>query len=140
MRRMKVVMAVALAVGMLGACTMWKEAKVSTWKNTTSVEAMERLLWKEVAAGNWVEVEAHLASNFTASTAEGVLDKTQTIARWKTLPKGEPALGDFAVSDHGETTVVTYTLARGGAAPERRMSVWQKHKDGWSMAAQAEGR
>ena len=133
---------VALAVAMsltLGGCTMWKEPKVATWKNTTSVEAMERLLWQEIAAKNWVEVEARLASNFTASSAEGVLDKAQTIARWKALPVGEVSMGEFAVTDNGDTTVVTYNVARAGGAPERRLSVWQKQKDGWVMVAQAEG-
>jgi hypothetical protein len=123
----------------LSACTMWKEPKVSTWKNTTSVEAMERLLWQEVRAGNWLEVEAHLASNFSMTTAGGVLDKQQTIARWKAMPQAEASLGEFAVTDHGDTTVVTYTATAAGGAPERRMSVWQKHKEGWVMIAHAVG-
>ena len=136
MRRLGII--VALAVG-LSACTMWKEPKVATWKNTTSVEAMERLLWQEIAKGNWVEVEAHLASNFSATTAAGVLDKQQTITRWKALPKSEVALGEFAVTDHGNSTVVTYTWAKANGPLERRRSVWQKQKTGWVMVAHAEG-
>ena len=118
---------------------MWKEPKVSAWKNTTSVEAMERLLWQEMKAGNWVEVEAHLASNFTMSTAGGVLDKPQTIAHWKGERPGDAALGEFAVTDHGATTVVTYTVAVANGPLERRVSVWQKQKEGWVMITHAEG-
>ena len=141
MRRLadiRVITVIALALT-LSACTMWKEPKVATWKNTTSVEAMERLLWQEVKAGNWVEVEAHLASNFTASTAAGVLDKQQTIARWKANPMVDIAIGEVAVTDNGETTVVTYTVSPATGATERRMSVWQKQKEGWVMIAHAEG-
>ena len=140
MRRLAMVVAAALTgVLVLGACTLWKEPKVSTWKNTTSVEAMERLLWQEVAAQNWVEVEAHLAANFTMSTAGSVLDKPQAIARWRAMPKAEVALGEFAVTDHGATTVVTYTLAVADGPLERRVSVWQKQKEAWVMIAHAEG-
>lgn len=137
MRRLIVIVVAALVLS-LSACTMWKEPKVDTWKNTTSVEAMERLLWQEIKTGNWVEVEAHLASNFSDSTAGGVLDKGQTIARWKSQT-GDVALGEFAVTDHGSTTVVTYTWAKAGGPVERRVSVWQKQKEGWVMVAHAEG-
>ena len=136
MRRLVIIAALALS---LSACTMWKEPQVSTWKNTTSVEAMERLLWKEVAAQNWVEVEAHLASNLTDSTSAGVLDKAQTVARWRAAKISDHPLGEFSVTDHGGTTVVHYTATVGSGAPERHMSVWQKHKEGWVMVAHAEG-
>lgn len=139
MRRAMHLVAVAGLVVALSACTMWKEPKVATWKNTTSVEAMERLLWQEIAAGNWVEVEAHLASNFSNSMAGGVLDKNQTIAHWKAEKPANVALGEFAVTDHGSATVVTYTWAKGDGPLERRMSVWQKQKEGWVMVAHAEG-
>lgn len=140
MRRLVIVAVMAVGVAsLLGGCTMWKEPKVATWKNTTSVEAMERLLWQEIQAGNWVEVEARLASNFTASTAEGVLDKAQTIARWKSWPRAAAALGEVAVTDNGETTVVTYNYASPAGGPSRRVSVWQKQKDGYVLIAHAEG-
>lgn len=141
-----VVVIVALAVS-LSACTMWKEPKVSTWKNTTSVEAMERLLWQEIKAGNWVEVEAHLASNFTYATQTGVYDKAQTLERWRKTTY-DYSLGEFAVTDSGDSTVLTYrvvmtyTGASGGIAPKpldhRRMAVWQKQKEGWVMIALAD--
>lgn len=137
-RAMQLAVVVGLAVG-LSACTMWKEPKVATWKNTTSVEAMERLLWQEIGAGNWAEVEAHLAANFSNSMAGGVLDKRQTIEHWKAEKPADVALGEFAVTDHGSATVVTYTWAKANGPLERRMSVWQKQKEGWVMVAHAEG-
>jgi hypothetical protein len=149
-RRLILVVNIAVLAGVAalgGGCTMWKEPKVSTWKNTTSVEAMERLLWKEVAAQNWVEVEAHLASNFTYSTHEGVYDKAQTLERLK-KSSYDYMLGEFNVSDSGETTVASYrvvmtpTGAVAGIAPKpqerRRMAVWQKQKSGWAMIALAD--
>jgi len=139
MRRLMLIAVVAAVALGLSACTIWKEPRVATWKNTTSVEAMERLLWQEIQAGNWVEVEARLASNFTASTAEGVLDKQQMIARWKSWPRAQAALGEFAVTDNGETTVVTYNYASGAGVAGRRLSVWQKQKDGYVLIAHAEG-
>ncbi|HUS18866.1 MAG TPA: nuclear transport factor 2 family protein [Terriglobales bacterium] len=141
MRRVGMMAAGALSVMLsagLSGCTMWKEPKVSTWKNTTSVEAMERLLWDEIKAGNWVEVEAHLASNVTSSTSEGVLDKAALIARLKRFQGVESSLGEFTVTDNGDTTVVHYVATVPGGQ-RRHTSVWQKQKQGWVMIAHADG-
>jgi hypothetical protein len=141
MRRTGIIAAVALAVALslgLSACTIWKEPKVATWKNTTSVEAMERLLWQEVAAGNWVEVEARLASNFTASTREGVLDKAALLSRLRRFQGVEASLGEFTVTDNGDTTVLHYVATVPGGQ-RRHTSVWQKQKDGWVLIGHADG-
>ncbi|HUQ50098.1 MAG TPA: DUF4440 domain-containing protein [Terriglobales bacterium] len=151
---LKLPLSLLLMLLMVSGCTIWKEPKVATWKNTTSLEAMERLMWQEVKAGNWLEVEGHLASNFKNTTPAGVLDKAQTLAEWKKQSGNDFSLGEFLVTDNGETAVVTYTASVSGAGAGaasgaasgsgmgkgmqfRVMSVWQKQKSGWLMIAQS---
>ena len=145
MRRIWIVSLMVVSFSLTG-CSMWGKPKVETWKNTTSVEAMERLLWQEIKAGNWIEVEAHLASNYTSTTPSGVWDKSQTIDQWKKLALTDFSLGDFNIVSHGETTVVNYTLTMGGTASgrampatlKRRVAVWQKQKSGWVIISEAD--
>jgi hypothetical protein len=125
---------------------MWSQPKVSTWKNTTSIEQFERLLWQEIKAGNWLEVESHLASQYTNTSDLGVMDKTQTLAQLKKLALTDYSIGDVNVTSHGDTAIITYiATVQGtrGCAPfnseqHRRMSVWQQHKSGWVVIAQSD--
>jgi ketosteroid isomerase-like protein len=130
---------------LLSACTKWAPPKHATWKNTTSVEAMEQLYWQAVKDKDWAAVEAHTASNYSYMAPSGVSNKEQILATYKKLEKLEFSLGEFEVTDHGGTTVLTYTATasytyEGRAMPAtqfRNMTVWQKQKNGWQMIAGA---
>jgi ketosteroid isomerase-like protein len=137
--------AILIASLALCACTTWKEPRHATWKNTTSVEAMEQLYWQAVKDKDWAAVEAHTASNYSYMAPSGVSDKAKILETYKKLDRLEFSLGDFQVTDHGETTVVTYTAVASyvyegkalGPTKFRNMTVWQKQKSGWQMIAGA---
>lgn len=137
--------AILLASLALSACTMWKEPKHATWKNTTSLEAMEQLYWQAVKEKDWAAVEAHTASNYAYVASSGVSDKEQILTTYKKLDQLEYSLGEFQVTDHGDTSVVTYTAVASyvydgrkvGPTKFRNLTVWQKQKNGWQMIAGA---
>jgi hypothetical protein len=132
---------------MQAGCTMWPEKKDPGWGNATGVEQMERLYWKDRQAKNWKEIEARTASNYTHTSADGVQNKQQTMELLRARTLLEHSLGEFEVISHGDTAVVTYVaLLRYqdgigktvGPVRYRETSVWQQHKGGWALIANAE--
>lgn len=135
--RSRLILVLAL-LGSLSACTMWREKPITAWKSATGPESFERLLWKEITAGNWNEVEKHLAPTFTATLPGGTYDRAGIIAAWKALPSREIALGEVSVAPHGADTVVTYSAQMPGSA-WRMVTVWQEGKPGeWVAITHAE--
>lgn len=133
------VTAAALLLLVLTGCTMWSEKQRPAWSSATGPEAFERLLWQEIQAGNWDELEKHLAVTFKATLPQGVYDRDGVIAAWK-QEQGRPvSLGEFAVEPNGDSMVVTYTAQAAGGGPRRMMTVWQQvHGEGWVAIAHAE--
>jgi hypothetical protein len=137
--------AILLLSTILSGCSAWKAPKYATWKNTTSVEEMERLYWQAVKDKDWVNVEAHTASTYKHEAASGTFNKEQILATYRKLTLVDYALGDFEVTDNAGTTVITYNAVvtfeldgiRKGPVKYRNLSVWQRHKAGWQMIAGA---
>jgi hypothetical protein len=146
-RRALFLLASSLLLVLCG-CTMWPEAKVSNWKNATGAEAFERLLWQEVKAKNWVEVEAHLASNFVYQDKYGRADKQKFVSDLKDTVLEDLTLGEIEVTANGTEAVVTYTAQFRGTyqgkalltEPAHVMTVWQQHKGGWVAIAMSQSR
>lgn len=137
--RVRLIPTLALLV-MLTACTMWREKRPATWSSATGPESFERLLWQEIAAGNWSEVEKHLAPTFTATLPGGRYDREGAIAAWQQQPREAMTLGEFTVAPQGANAVVTYTAQAAGQSTRwRMMTVWQEAQDGeWVAIAHAE--
>lgn len=131
---------------LMTGCTIWGEPKTETWSNITGGEQYERLLWKEIKAKNWPEVESRLAPTFVNVDQAGAFDKTTTLEHLKQLELNDYTLGNFDVQPDGNLIVVTYTNSRHGrmaghAMPEgafRCMTVWQQGKKGWTASAHSE--
>lgn len=148
MLRSRPALLLALVCLVVSGCTMWPEAKVSNWKNATGAEAFERLLWQEVKAKNWVEVEAHLASNFVYQDKTGRQDKTKFVSDLKETNLSDYTIGDVEVAANGTDAVVTYSAQFSGSylgkplpsEPIRVMTVWQQHKGGWVAVAMSHSR
>ena len=126
----------------LTACTMWEQKGTTSWSNATGAEQFERLLWQEVKARNWVQVERHLAPTYVEVTANGVRDREQSLERLKALDVADYSLGELSVRPSGEDMVVAYTItlraAAGGETTFRMMTVWQQVKGGWTATAHSE--
>lgn len=141
--RTRVAVIVITASLLLVSCSAWKEPKHTTWKNTTSVEEMERLYWQAVKEKDWANVEAHTASTYRHAATSGTFNKEQILETYKKLNLVEYSLGDFEVTDNGGAAVVTYNAVvifelngqRKGPLKYRNMSVWQQQKKGWQMIA-----
>jgi hypothetical protein len=143
--RVPQLLALVIAVGSFSACTMWGTPKISTWKNSTGAEQFERLLWKNVQAGDWQELERHMASNYIFSGPAGTMDKQQMLAELRQLKLTDFVMGDVVVTPQGNDLIITYRIQLAGERagiplPDHRlsyMSVWQQRKDGWELVAQS---
>lgn len=132
----------AVLVLTLAGCTMWKEQQPSAWSNATGAEQFERLLWQEVKAKNWNEVERRLAPTYTEVTSSGVRDRAQAVERLKSLDLADYSLGDLEARPAGDAMVVAYAITlrttAGGETTLRMMTVWQQVKGGWIAIAHSE--
>ena len=126
-------------------CTAAAAPKVSNWKNSTGAEAYQRLFWQAVKERDWLQVESHMASNFTFLDAGGSKDKQQTVEYLRGMNLKDFSLGEINVNASGSDAIVTYTINLAGASnsaghprPSRHMAIWQQQKSGWVMVALAE--
>jgi len=123
-----------ILMGALSACTMWKEKQPPTWSSATGAEQFERLLWKEIQAANWAEVERHLAPTFVSVSPTAVEDRASFLEKLRRLVVTEYALGEMEIRPSGNDMVVTYTVTLSGsqdgqaisAQNWRVMTVWQQ--------------
>lgn len=132
-----------LVVIVLSACTFYKEAPAKSMSQATGGEGMERVFWKNVQAGNWVEVDRAIASNYASETPTGELDREAAIAQYRSYQLKDCSLGELKAELNGTTIVVTYTITLSGtftgstgsqplsSTPQHMMTVWQQQKMGW---------
>jgi hypothetical protein len=130
-------------IWLLCGCTLWSEPKHATWKSTTSVEEYERLYWQAMKEKDWQNVESHTASNYTHAGPSGVMGKDDALKFLKESTLDDYSLGDFQVTQSGDTWVVTYTAnysytyqgKSSGPQSMRQMSIWQQQKSGFVLIA-----
>jgi hypothetical protein len=138
--------AILLVASLVTSCTKWPPPKQATWKNTTSLEEMEKLYWQAIKQKDWNNVEAHTASTYTHLSGNGALNKQQALEVLKSADLVDFSLGEFRIVDNGGTSVVTYSATfivdyqgrRIGPTTIRRMAVWQQHKNGWAKIADSD--
>jgi hypothetical protein len=139
--RAGILLAALLVVGLAG-CTMWEQKQSAAWSSATGAEQFERLLWQEIKAKNWVQVERHLSPTFVEVTASGARDREQSLERLKALDLADYSLGELSVRPSGDDMIVAYTItlraASGAETTLRMMTVWQTAKGGWIAAAHSE--
>jgi hypothetical protein len=134
---------VLAALSFAAACTFYGDHPARAFSDATGGEGLERVFWKQVRAGSWVEVERALASNYSGVTPGGTLDRSAALDQYRSWQLREYTLGDFKTELNGSTIVVTYTITLNGTAgsqalpstPQRMMSVWQEQKKGWMVIA-----
>ncbi len=125
------------------ACTMYRDRPARSLSEATGGEAMERIFWNQLKAGNWVEVERALASNYMSMTPAGSLDRDANLGQYHQWKLNDYAIGDLKTALNGSTIVVTYTITLNGtageqplpSAPQHMMTVWQQQKAGWVVIA-----
>jgi hypothetical protein len=135
--------ALLLALLVCCSCTVWKEQPAKQFSQATGGEELERLLWQEIKAGHWTDVEYRIASNYMAITRHGTEDRAGAIAYFKSLKIDDYTLGDFQTQLNSNTFVIVYTIqlhgTQGGqpitAGAHRVLTVWQEQKSGWMMIA-----
>ena len=119
------------------------EEIMDKFAEATGGEALERIFWKEIQAGNWTEIERVLASNYVGVTPAGSLDRTATLDLYHQWKLTDFAIGDLKTEMTGPTFIVTYTITFNGTAggqplpsgPQHMMTVWHEHKSGWMVIA-----
>jgi hypothetical protein len=125
------------------ACTVYRDRPASKFSEATGGEALESVFWKHIKAGNWVELDRSLASNYVGVTPGGALDRAATLDQYRQWKLKDYALGDLKTELNGSTIVVTYAITLNGtvggqplpSAPQHMLTVWQQQKAGWAMIA-----
>ena len=132
----------SLMLGM--ACTIAKERPARTFSEATGAEALEHIFWKQIQAGNWVEIDRVIASNFVGVSPGTLLDRDAILDQYRKWKLTDFAIGDLKTELNGPTFIVTYTITLNGAAagqplpsPQHMMTVWHQHKSGWMVIAQS---
>jgi hypothetical protein len=131
----------SLMLGM--ACTIGKEHPARNFAEATGGEGLERMFWKEVQAGDWVEIDRRIASNYVGTAPGASLDRTAAVDQLRQWKLTDYSIGDLRTEMNGQTFVVTYTITLNGTAagqplpsgPQHMMSVWHEHKSGWMLIA-----
>lgn len=140
--------ALAAALAVCSACTLWKEKPATAWSGATGAEQFERLLWVSVKEQHWADVQAHLAPTFVSVHGGGTRDRAATLDYLKSLALTEYTLGDFNTTTNGADIVVTYTARVSGTCqgrplpsePIHMMTVWQQVTKNWVAIAHSETR
>jgi len=126
----------------LSGCTLWEQKQSTAWSSATGAEQFERLLWQEIKARNWPEVERRLAPSFVEVTPTGSRDRAQTLERLKSLNLADYSLGGLEVRPAGSDMVVAYAItlraSSGDETTLHMMTVWQQVKGGWIVVAHSE--
>lgn len=143
LRRLPTLVLVLAIVLPLTAC--WEDKQPATWKSATGPEALEKLVWDEVKAKNWVEIERHIGVNYVAIGPPGVLDREQLMAHLKQFDIDEYSLGNVETKPNGADMMVTYDFTAHGTlggqplppVPFHMLTIWQQVKGGWIMVAHA---
>ena len=136
----------AAALAACSGCTVWKEKPVNSWSGATSAEQFERLMWHDVKARHWSQVESHLAPSFVSVSPGGTRDRAATMDCLKSISLTDYTLGDFNTASHGADMIVTYTARVAGthngqalpSEPVRMMTVWQQVTKNWIAIAHSE--
>ena len=131
----------------LSACTLYEKPKITTWSNATGAEQFERLMWQEIKAANWAEVEKRLAPTFVVQAPDGLRDRAAEMAFLRRLVVKDFALGEVEVRPNGNDMVVTYSITVDAtldghpmpSGPWRAMSVWQQVGTTWTVIAHSYG-
>lgn len=129
------------------ACTFYGKHPARSLSEATGGEALERVFWQNIQSGKWVEVERALASNYTAITPTGRLDRAAAVEQYRQWQLRNFTLGDLQTELNGITLVVTYNITIDGtinstggspplpSIPLHMMTVWQQQKTGWVAIA-----
>src|SRR5271168_1460280 len=144
--RLQVTLIIFVLAFTLTACTLWSQSKNPSWTTATGAEQFEKLMYKALKDKNWIDLEAHLSSNFVYLGAEGKMDKDQTMQMFRSADIKDYTLGDFTTTPSGTDIICTYTLTLKGAiaghpipeSPTRIMTIWQQGKAGWQQIAESE--
>lgn len=143
MRTRLVTIPLVVLLGITLGCTIGKERPARTFAEATGGESMERMFWKEIKAGNWVEIERVLASNYAGVTPAGIIDRAAALDQYRQWKLNDFSIGDLRTELNTTTFVVTYTITLNGtagtqplpSAPQHMMTVWQQQKSGWMVIA-----
>jgi len=137
----------ALSAMLLGgsSCSLWKNAPKG-WSGATGGEQLERLMWEEIRAKNWAELDRHLAPLFVSTSPNATRDKAASIEHWKQYDLQSVNIAEVQVQPAGADFIVTATVTATGTAagqpmpaqPVHTMTVWQPVKEGFVAVAHSD--
>ena len=131
-----------LLVVIMSSCTVWKNPPKG-WNGATGGEQLEHLLWDDIKAKHWAELERHMGPTFVANSPDATRDRGAAIEHWKQYELQSVSLADVQVQTAGADFLVTATLSATGSVagkpipsqPIHTMSVWQQVSKGWTLVA-----
>jgi Domain of unknown function (DUF4440) len=141
MRRLLAAVLFAVSLCTSPACSVYPYREARVFSDATGGESAERAFWHAVEQKHWKAINSCVALNFVYVTPAGRLDRDAALAQIEKLQIQEASLGDVTTEMNGNTFVVSYTVVLRGsidgqplpAAPQHRVSVWQKEKTSWVL-------
>ena len=129
----------------LPAVGCWEEKQPATWKSATGAEALERLVWDEVKAKNYPEIERHVAATFISVGPPGFLDRAAFMEHLRSFEIEDYTIGNLESRPNGGDVMVTYDITVKGKlggrelppVPFHMLTIWQQVKGGWMMVGHA---
>lgn len=105
---------VALA---LTGCTLYPQKNHPTLQTTTSAEQTQRIFWKDVEAGRWIEAEALLAPNAVWRNGSVVISRAAVVPWLKSLGIKQAVVSDVAIKSNVNDMTLVYSLQIAAARP-----------------------
>jgi Domain of unknown function (DUF4440) len=127
------------------SCSMWKNPPKG-WNGATGGEQLERLLWDEIKAKNWPELEKRLEPMFVSTSPEARHDRATSLERWKSYDLQSVNIADVQVQSAGADFIVTAQVTLTGTAggkplpsqPVATLTVWQQVSKGFVAVAHSD--
>jgi hypothetical protein len=105
--------------------------------------SLEKRMWDNIKAHNWILVDKNIASNFQSAHEDGSRNKDQEIDLIKKLNLGSYQITNLKTTEHGGVIVVTYTISVGESTDPKRLSqgpypclsIWKNNNGNWQWIA-----
>ncbi|MGI8772855.1 MAG: hypothetical protein ACR2JE_15645 [Acidobacteriaceae bacterium] len=106
----------ATAVSLTG-CTLYPQKNHPTLRTTTSAEQTQRIFWKDVESGKWVEAEALLAPNAVWRNGSTVIARGAVVPWLRSLGIKQALVSGVTIKSNVNDMTLVYSLQIAAARP-----------------------
>ncbi len=101
----------------LTGCTLYPQKNHPTLQTTTSAEQAQRIFWKDVEQGKWMDAEALLAPNAVWRNGSSVIARGSVVPWLRSLGIKQAVVSDVAIKANVNDMTLVYSLQVAAAQP-----------------------